>query len=52
LGCRHVSKIRQKLGREQYEGMDDLTAVGKQIVDKVHVIKAKNRKQRFLYIVG
>jgi hypothetical protein len=31
--------------------VDDFIAVGKEIVDKVHVIKAKDCKQRFLHII-
>jgi len=35
-----------------YEGMDDFIAVGEEVVDKVHVFKAKNGKQGLLHIVG
>lgn len=47
-----MSTVRKEAFGATYEGVDDFIAVSKEIVDKVHVIKAKDGKQRFLYIVG
>jgi hypothetical protein len=32
--------------------MDDFIAVSEEILDKIHVVEAKNGEERFLYIIG